>query len=54
MDRITAAITQAGATSSSLAGAASDAQEVADRLRAAASRLEELTARDVVGDPTAA
>ena len=34
MDRITAAITQAGATSSSLAGAATEAQDVADRLRA--------------------
>jgi len=55
MDRITAAITQAGATSSSLAGAATDAQDVADRLRAAASRLEELTVRDLAGElPTAA
>jgi hypothetical protein len=55
MDRITAAITQAGATSSSLADAATDAQDVADRLRAAASRLEELTARDLAGElPTAA
>ena len=55
MDRITAAITQAGATSSSLADAATDAQDVADRLRAAASRLEELTAHDVAGElPTAA
>jgi methyl-accepting chemotaxis protein len=54
MDRITAAITQAGATSSSLAGAATDAQDVADRLRAAASRLEELTAHDVTGELPAA
>jgi len=54
MDRITAAITQAGTTSSSLADAASDAQDVADRLRAAASRLEELTAGDAIGEPTAA
>jgi hypothetical protein len=54
MDRITAAITQAGATSSSLAGAATDAQDVADRLRAAASRLEELTAHDVADDVPAA
>jgi methyl-accepting chemotaxis protein len=54
MDRITAAITQAGATSSSLASAAGEAQDVADRLRAAAGRLEVLTARDVAGELPAA
>ena len=54
MDRITAAITQAGATSSSLAGAAGEAQDVADRLRAAARRLEDLTMHDVAGELPAA
>jgi methyl-accepting chemotaxis protein len=53
MDRITAAITQAGATSASLAGAAGEAQDVADRLCAAASRLEDLTRHDVAGQPAA-